>query len=86
MDALNSFGSFGGSSFVSIVELKSPVKYLARLIYLDSMERANNLTVDFLSQRGGCSRGVLIKRYSENMLQIYRKTLMSKCDFNNFAN
>ena len=28
------------------------------------------------------SRGVLRKRCSENMQQIYRRTLMSKCDFN----
>ena len=28
------------------------------------------------------SRGVLRKKYSENMLQIYRKTPMPKCDFN----
>ena len=28
------------------------------------------------------SRGVLTKRYSENMQQIYRKTPMPKCDFN----
>ena len=27
-------------------------------------------------------RAVLKKRYSEHMQQIYRKTLMSRCDFN----
>ena len=27
-------------------------------------------------------RGVLMKRSSENMQQIYRRTPMSKCDFN----
>ena len=31
------------------------------------------------------SRGVLIKRCSENMQQIYRRTPMPKCDFNNAA-
>ena len=31
------------------------------------------------------SRGVLSKRCSENMLQIYRKTPMPKCDFNKVA-
>ena len=31
------------------------------------------------------SRGVLTKRYSENMQQIYRRTLMPKCDFNKVA-
>ena len=28
------------------------------------------------------SRGVLLKRFSENMQQIYRRTPMPKCDFN----
>ena len=31
------------------------------------------------------SRGVLIKRCSENMQQIYRRTSMPKCDFNKVA-
>ena len=31
------------------------------------------------------SRGVLKKSWSENMQQIYRKTSMPKCDFNNVA-
>ena len=31
------------------------------------------------------SRGVLSKRCSENMQQIYRRTPMPKCDFNKFA-
>ena len=31
------------------------------------------------------SRGVLRKRCSENMQQIYRKTTMLKCGFNNVA-
>ena len=31
------------------------------------------------------SRGVLMKRCSENMQQIYRRTPMSKCDFNKVA-
>ena len=31
------------------------------------------------------SRGVLRKRYSENMLQIYRRTPMTKCDFKKVA-
>ena len=30
-------------------------------------------------------RGVLRKRYSENMQQIYRRTPMPKCDFNKVA-
>ena len=30
-------------------------------------------------------RGVLKKRCSENMQQIYRRTLMPKCDFNKAA-
>ena len=31
------------------------------------------------------SKGVLRKRCSENIKQIYRKTPMSKCDFNKVA-
>ena len=31
-------------------------------------------------------RGVLKKRCSENVQQIYRRVPMSKCDFNKFAN
>ena len=31
------------------------------------------------------SRGVLRKRCSENMQQIYRRTPMPKCDFNKVA-
>ena len=31
------------------------------------------------------SRGVLRKRCSENMQQIYRRTSMPKCDFNKVA-
>ena len=31
------------------------------------------------------SRGVLIKRCSEKMQQIYRRTPMPKCDFNKVA-
>ena len=31
------------------------------------------------------SSGVLNKRCSENMRQIYRRTLMSKCEFNKVA-
>ena len=30
-------------------------------------------------------RGVLSKRCSENMQEIYRRTSMPKCDFNNVA-
>ena len=31
------------------------------------------------------SRGILIKRCSKNILQIYRRTLIPKCDFNKVA-
>ena len=31
------------------------------------------------------ARGIIKKRRSENMQQIYRRTHMSKCDFNNVA-
>ena len=42
----------------------------------------------FLQTKGGRpepSRGVLRKRCSENVPQIYRRTLMPKCDFNKVA-
>ena len=32
------------------------------------------------------SRGVFRKRFSENIQQIYRRTTMPKCDFNNDSN
>ena len=32
------------------------------------------------------SRGILRKRHSENLQQIYRRTPMPKCDFNKFTN
>ena len=42
------------------------------------------ITVVMLIQKQP-SRGVLGKRYSENMQQISRRTAMSKCDFNKVA-
>ena len=57
------------------------IKYAQRLsyqqIYRRSLE-ANN------SQKQP-SRGVLKKRFSENMQQIYRRIPMSRCDFNKVA-
>ena len=47
------------------------------------------MNTSFLSVMSGLkgqkqpSRVVLKKRFSENMQQIYRGTLMSKCDFSN---
>ena len=32
------------------------------------------------------SVGIFVKRYYENMQQIYRRTPMPKCNFNKFAN
>ena len=38
-----------------------------------------------LKQKKEPSRGVLRKRCSENLQQIYRRTPMPKCDFNKIA-
>ena len=46
----------------------------------------NDLTIIILFKDPKQSfRGVLLKRYSENMQQIYRRTPMPKCDFNKVA-
>ena len=39
----------------------------------------------FLLQQKQPFRGALLKRFSENMKQIYRRTPMPKCDFNKVA-
>ena len=39
----------------------------------------------FYNRQRQLSRGVLKKRYSEDMQQIYRRTTMLKCDCNKFA-
>ena len=41
--------------------------------------------MDFFEEQKQPSRGALKKRCSENMQQIYRRTPMPKCDFNNVA-
>ena len=38
--------------------------------------------LDFDNTEAAVSRGVLKKRRSENIQQIYRRTPMPKCDFN----
>ena len=43
------------------------------------------LSLIFSNTQKQPSRGVLRKRYSENMQQIYRRTPMMKCDFNKVA-
>ena len=43
------------------------------------------LRLDFKRFQKQPFRGVLKKRYSENMQQIYRRTRMTKCDFNKVA-
>ena len=60
-----------------------------------SLTKMDMLDLKHLSNNDGCfydeerlkqpSSGVLRKRYSENMQQIYRKTPMSKFDFNKVA-
>ena len=44
-----------------------------------------NFPVTSLTVQKQPSRGVLMKRCSENMQQIYKKTPMPKCDFNKVA-
>ena len=57
-----------------------------RLFYIsykdleEYIAKASN-AVSFITQKQPI-KGLLIKRCSENMQQIYRRTLMSKCDFN----
>ena len=48
----------------------------------ESAEQTKLLSSDDQKQP---SRSVLIKRCSENMQQIYRRTPMPKCDFNKAA-
>ena len=43
------------------------------------------LTLQLLYMQEQPSRGVLMKRCSENMQQIYRRTPMPKCDLNKVA-
>ena len=45
----------------------------------------NNKTHEHTDTQKQPSRGVLNKRYSENMQQIYIRTPMPKCDFNKVA-
>ena len=47
--------------------------------------RVKFLIRDQCTKRKQPSRGVLKKRCSENMQQIFRRTPMSKCDFNKVA-
>ena len=65
---------------------------LARLIYLQrvcpihgDVKFQNNKTHEHADTQKQPSRGVLNKRYSENMQQIYIRTPMPKCDFNKVA-
>ena len=43
------------------------------------------ITVGYMIIQKQPFRGVPGKRYSDNMQQIYRRTLMSKCNFNKVA-
>ena len=66
-------------------------KYLEILLSpcVDTCEKyiwnQNSLVRNVTTQAAVQSRGVLKKRCSENMLQIYRRTPMPKCDFNKIA-
>ena len=46
---------------------------------------ARRLVVEGKLRQKHLSRSVLGKRFSESMQQIYRRTPMSKCDFNKVA-
>ena len=59
--------------------------YVVWCILLD-MRFPRSLTVSLINKfQEQPSRDVLMKRYSENMQQIYRRTPMPKCDFNKVA-
>ena len=55
----------------------------------DKMAKINNINninnIKQTTYQNQPSRGVLKKRCSENMQQIYRRTPMPKCDFNKVA-
>ena len=51
-----------------------------KLLSTTSMKREINISNQKRFQKQS-SIGVLIKRYSESMQQIYRRTSMSKCNF-----
>ena len=38
--------------------------------------------LNFINKQKQSSRGVLTKRFSENMQQVYKRITMPKCDFN----
>ena len=55
---------------------------LVKAVYL---WRSGMLLPLILNNQKQPSRGVPRKRFSENMQQLYERTAMSKCDFNNVA-
>ena len=72
--------------------------FLGKQIIVSKYEKFNGILQQFLIVvthvdnlpwfyliEAAVQRGVLKKRCSETMQQIYRRTIMQKCDFDNFA-
>ena len=61
--------------------------YMVQFKYLQHSMRIDNASASIKKKENKelqkqPSRGILMKRYSENIQQNYRSTLMPKCDFN----
>ena len=65
----------------TFVELMRISKTNFTIIFVVAFQRFHQLNETFYTQDQP-SRGVLRKRCSENMQQIYRRPPMLKCDFN----
>ena len=63
--------------------LKEVVKYAPK--YRVKKANLSDQTFLFINLQKQPFRGILMKRCSENMQQIYRRTRMLKCDFNKVA-
>ena len=58
---------------------------LQSCLFNDSRQNLQSLLNDIIYPQKQSPRSVLGKWFSENMQQIYRRTPMSKCDFNKVA-
>ena len=72
---MKNFAKFTAKFFSTVAVLQLAAK--------KKTKKRNSIAVVFLEQQKHSSGGVLRKRGSENMQQIYRRTPMPKCDFNN---
>ena len=66
-----------------LLKKKFSFKFEWKGLYEESLN-VTNLVIWFEIQKQP-SRDILVKRYSENMQQIYRRAPISKCDFNKVA-